>query len=139
MAFHNEFTELKTALEHKGHTVVIPELKVEMSSWNISIREYLETKAQPWEDLTWLWKKKHDAMTWHFNAIKNSDCILVANYEKKSIPWYIGINTMLEIGLALYLKKPIYLLYPIPTQVDWMDEIYGMMPIIIDWDLTRMK
>jgi hypothetical protein len=39
---------------------------------------------------------------------------------------------MLEMGLALYFKKPIYLLYPIPTQVDWMDEIYGMMPIVID-------
>jgi hypothetical protein len=138
MAFHKEFTELKNELEQKWHTVVIPELKVEMTSWNISIREYLETKSQAWEDLTWLWEKKHDAMTGHFNAIQHSDCILVANYEKKSIPWYIGINTMLEMGLALYLNKPIYLLYPIPDQLDWMDEIYGMMPVVIDWYLSRI-
>lgn len=45
---------------------------------------------------------------------------------------------MLEMGIAAYLEKPIYLLDEIPSQVDRMDEIQGMMPIVINFDLKKI-
>ncbi len=82
MKFANKFIELKKKLEELGHEVAIPELKIEGGEGNISIREYLKNKAQPGEDLTRLWKKKNEVMLEHFEEIKQSDGILVANYEK---------------------------------------------------------
>jgi hypothetical protein len=139
MSFYKEFEDLKNQLDNMGYDTFIPKLKIEMTEWNISIRDYIETKAKPKEDLTRLYQKKNSAILEHFKAIEESDCILVANYEKKWIVWYIGINTMLEMWLASYLKKPIYMLDAIPTEVDRMDEIYGMMPRVINFDLKKIK
>ncbi|HMT00920.1 MAG TPA: hypothetical protein PKC14_01205 [Candidatus Absconditabacterales bacterium] len=138
MVFHKEFEELKSQLDSMGHNTHIPELKLGMTDGNISIRDYLATEAKPGEDLTWLWKKKNIAILDHFRIIEDSDCILVANYEKKGIPGYIGVNTMLEMGLATYYGKPIYLLDNVPSEIDWMDEIYGMMPSVINFDLKKI-
>lgn len=44
---------------------------------------------------------------------------------------------MLEMGVAAYLGRPIYLLYPVPA-IDYADEIYGMQPLILDGDLMRI-
>ena len=44
----------------------------------------------------------------------------------------------MEMGLALYLKKPIYLLNEIP-QMSHTEEILGMKPIVINGVLENIK
>ena len=74
----------------------------------------------------------------HFEKIEWANAILVTNYEKNNIANYIGPNTLMEMGLAFYLKKPIYLLNPIPD-CPWKEEILGVEPVVINGDLGFIK
>ena len=69
---------------------------------------------------------------------EKSDAILVLNYEKNEVKNYIGGNVFLEMGLAYYLKKIIYLINPIPD-LPYETEIIAMKPIIINGDFTKIK
>ncbi len=80
-------------------------------------------------------KIENDYIKWYFNAIKNSDAVLIVNLEKNNIPNYIGGNVLLEIGFAHVLDKLIYLLNPIP-EVSYKDEIIAMKPIVINNNLN---
>jgi len=63
----------------------------------------------------------------------------VLNYDKKGVKGYVGGNTLMEIGVAFFLSKPIYLLNDIPEDVSYAEEILGMMPIVINGDLAKIK
>lgn len=78
-----------------------------------------------------------DLINEHWKKILKSDCILVANYEKKDIAGYIGGNTFLEMGFAFVTGKPIFLLNPIP-EMGYTSEMQGMQPIVIYGDLTKI-
>ena len=62
----------------------------------------------------------------------------VCNYDKKDIKGYIGGNTLMEMGLAFFLKKKIYLLNEIP-EISYKEEILGVKPIIIIGDLSKIE
>jgi len=83
-------------------------------------------------------KNNEDVINQHFKLIENSDAVLILNYEKNGIKNYIGGNTFLEMGIAFYLKKMIYLINSIP-QLTYETEIIAMKPIIINGDLTKIK
>jgi hypothetical protein len=61
----------------------------------------------------------------------------VLNHEKNGIVGYIGGNTLIEMGVAFYLGKKIYLYDPIP-EMSYTEEILGMKPTVIDGDLSRI-
>ena len=74
----------------------------------------------------------------YFNEIKNADAILVLNYEKKSIPNYIGANALIEMAFAHVLGKRIFLLNPCPT-MDYSDEIEALQPTILNGNLSLIN
>lgn len=75
----------------------------------------------------------------HYDKIKKGDAILVINsITKHGIKNYIGGNTLMEMGFAFILNKPIYLLNPIPKMI-YTEEIQAMKPIIIKGDLSKIK
>lgn len=84
-------------------------------------------------------KKEYDYIRYHFNEIKESDAILVLNFDKNGIKNYIGANTFLEIGYAHALKKKIYLLNDMPDQLYIKDELEAMEPTVLSGDLSRIK
>ena len=63
---------------------------------------------------------------------------MIANYDKNNIKGYIGGNTLMEMGLAFFLKKKIYLLNEIP-ELSYKEEILGVLPIILNGDLSKIK
>lgn len=73
----------------------------------------------------------------HFEKIKNSDAILVCNYTKNGIENYIGGNTLIEIGVAAYAQKILYILNAIP-EVSYKDEIFGTKPIVLNGDIELL-
>lgn len=75
----------------------------------------------------------------HFDEIKKGDAILVVNPTKLAVKNYIGGNTLMEMGFAYYLKKPIYILNDIPKNMIYTEEIQGMRPIILRGDLRKIK
>ncbi len=81
---------------------------------------------------------KYDSIREYWKIIKESDAILIANFDKNSIKNYIGGNSFLEMGFAHILNKPIYLLNDIPSMI-YTDEIRAMQPIVINGDLFKIN
>lgn len=74
----------------------------------------------------------------HFALIAQSDGILVANYEKNGKQNYIGGNVLMEMTVAFYLRKPIFILYAAPQDSPLIDEIMGMRPTFLHGDITTL-
>lgn len=120
---------MQRQLEALGHKVLVPKSL-----------ELMETSGyvHPTEDEARIQAKiEHDFIREHFRKIEKSEAILVLNYAKKGIANYIGGNTFLEMGLAFWLGKKIYLLNPIP-QTDYKTEMYAMQPKVLDGDLGKI-
>lgn len=138
IAFYKEMTEVTRALEVLGHEVQLPMNEIADKDGNlISIEAYYEIRKNGSSDTAWIWDRKEQAIRIHFEKIEWSDAILVLNYEKNGIPGYIGGNTLVEMGLAFYLKKPIYLLGVVPN-LSYQEEILAMHPIQIAGDLSKI-
>jgi len=125
---HHALIKAKHQLEELGHQVILP--------WTT---ELIYQGKMSFKDIP-QFKKKHGpkGVTRHFNNIKSADAILVINSTAKGIQNYIGANTLMEMGFAHYLKKPIYLLNPIP-KISYYEEIRDVQPIILKGDLKKIK
>lgn len=130
MQFHTQMRDVRKALESKGHTVVVPKGIELMDASGYKVPDVVEEKIQH--------KIEYDFIHEHFRKIEKSDAIFVLNYDKMGIINYIGGNTFLEMGLAFWLGKIIYLLKPIPD-MDYKTEMHAMQPTIVDGDLTKIK
>jgi len=145
IAFYSEIEKLKEELETRGHEVAIPRLDKIVPQYSndrkINFMEYIENNggidAFPPEDP--IWTAKYDALNDHFRKIEWADAIIVANHKKRGVEGYIGGNTLIEIGLAFYLKKVIYILNPISSELSYKQEIYGMKPVLLDGDLNLIR
>lgn len=86
-------------------------------------------------------KIENDYIKWYYNAIVNSEAILVVNLEKNGKKNYIGGNVFLEIGFAYVNNKKIFLYneYPIKNECNYLDEIEAMQPTVINQDLSKIK
>lgn len=129
MQFHEEMRSIQAKLEAAGHAVLVPKSL-----------ELMDRKdfVHPTEDEGRIQAKiEHDFIREHFRKIEEADAILVLNYKKKGTPNYIGGNTFLEMGLAFWLGKKIFLLNPVP-QMDYLTEMHAMQPIVINGDLSKI-
>jgi hypothetical protein len=139
IAFYDQMLAVKKELENFGHEANIPPAHEQGEDGNlITVKEYYKIRKNAGDDDKWVWERKKQAIRDHLNKIDWSDAILVLNYDKKGITNYIGGNTFMEMGIAFYLNKPIYLLQPLP-EISYKEEILGMFPIIINGDLTKIK
>jgi hypothetical protein len=135
IAFHDEMALTKKELEKLGHQVKLPPFEVKDEKGNmIPVKKYYTLRKETTTDTGWIWDRKEEAMRWHLDKITWSDAILVLNYEKNNIPGYIGANTLLEMGIAFYLNKKIFLWDKIP-EIAYKEEILGMKPIAIKKNL----
>lgn len=139
IAFYKEMLSVKQQLEQLGHEVKVPPHEVKDDQGNmLPVQQYYALRKQENNDGSWIWDTKNEAILAHFDKVAWSDAILVLNYEKKNIKGYVGANTLLEMGLALWLKKGIYLLNAIPEMTS-KEEILGMKPIVLAGDLDKLR
>ena len=138
ITFIDEMVVLKNELEKLGHEAHTPVLEFRNENGKlISAKEFQVLRKSDEKQDDWVWRRKKEAMLGHYDEIVWSDAILVLNEEKNGIPGYIGANTLLEMGLALYLRKPIYLWNPIP-EISYKEELLGMWPVVLDRDLKKI-
>lgn len=128
MQFHKEMEAMRTKLQSRGFTVLVP-ADLDHIENNESYMTNDEDKIST--------KIEFDFIREHFKKIEQADAILILNYEKKGIAGYIGGNTFLEMGYAFGLDKKVYLLHPIP-EMDYKTEMYAIQPIILDGDLDKI-
>ncbi len=111
--FKDETYEIKEKLEKLGHEVFVYPEEVEMNGQKISVEKFYE--------------------------IEKSDAILVLNFDRKDIKGYIGGNTFLEMGIAFYLGKKIYLWKNPSEKLPYYEEIMAMKPVIIDENPEKVR
>jgi nucleoside 2-deoxyribosyltransferase len=121
MKFIDELNKTKATLEENGHKVFLPIMT--------NFKEQGEHGKL---------KIEHNLIREHFNKIKESDAILVLNYDKNGIKNYVGGNSFLEMGKAYDIGIPIYLLNPIPD-ISYKDELIAMQPIILHGNLDKLE
>ena len=81
-----------------------------------------------------------DIMRDTMEDLAKADRFLVLNHPKNWQDWYIWWAVLIELWLAYYLRKKIYILYPPQPKeiVRYSQEIYHMKPIILNWDLSKV-
>ncbi|HED38482.1 MAG TPA: hypothetical protein ENI76_09610 [Ignavibacteria bacterium] len=138
IAFYDEMLDIKSKLELSGHKVKLPPHEIKDDSGAmISVKEYYTKRKSTTDNDSWVWDRKTEAITNHFDKVCWADVILVTNYNKNDINGYVGGNTLIEMGVAFFLKKPIYLLKQIP-KISYKEEIIGMKPVVINNDLEKI-
>jgi hypothetical protein len=131
--FRRGMVEYMEKLQDLGHNVVVHEHYIK--SVKGEMPELMERVEKEHANL----KREQNYIKWYHNAIKNSDAILVLNFDKNGIKNYIGGNVLMEIGFAHVNDKKIFLLNPIPKEVSYIDEIEAMADKVLDGDLNKIK
>lgn len=133
--FISQIKEISEKLGKMGHFVLLPRTAEMVIKGSLSQEDILKEK-QTGDIVNRMIRQ--DAIKKHFEKIKNSDGILVLNFEKKGVKNYIGGAVFLEIGFAHVLGKKIFLLNPVP-EVSYKDEILAMRPVVIYRDLEEIS
>ena len=81
---------------------------------------------------------KADYMRAHFDEITKGDIVLVVNDEKHGQENYIGANVLMEMSLAWYQNKPVYILNGMPTDSPFEEEIKGFLPTVLRGNLAPL-
>lgn len=130
--FYRQAVELAEQLEAMGYEVIIPSNAREMQRNN----DYEVSHYKTWFADAKDYHKKAAFMRGHFDEVAKADAVLVINNEKHGVPNYIGGNVLMEMGLAFYLKKPIFLFNEVPAESPFLEEIKGFMPVELHGDLS---
>lgn len=140
IAFYEEMESAKSALESLGHEVQLPPSHVENERGErIPVQEFYRMRKTTTADTGWVWERKQGLMSSYFDTIAWADAILVVNQKKNGIDGYIGANTFLEMGIALSMKKRIFVLHALPDQEYIREELLGMQPIVLEGNFGRVN
>lgn len=118
--FKDKMIDAKEYLEAKGIEVILPELKRYQH-----IRDKLGDDDRFTRIKTQLTKQ-------NMSNVEKCDYLLILNYSHRGYNNYVGGNSFLEMVLAFYLHKPIYLLNNIPDDMPYTEEIKALQPIIVE-------
>lgn len=133
MYFAKEMLEAKKKLEEMGHVAEVPcDTQLFVDNPNLTTDNHEENYKHCIDN---------DIIRKSFNSIAESDAVLILNYPKNGMDGYVGASGLMEIGLAYYLNKKIFLLYPPPPvkEVKSSHEILIMQPMILNGDLTEIR
>ena len=130
MSFAKEQLGAKKFLETKGHKVLVTD-DIEHYEKDSSIKQSFDDELKL--------SLEYDIMRSFFDKVAESDAFLVMNYEKKGIKGYIGTSVIMELGLAYYLQKQVFLLNPVGQEQNCALEVAIINPTIINGDLDKIE
>lgn len=134
-SFYKRVWEIKVQLEKDGLKVRVPHTAELMKkSGNYKVGHYKTWYADPKK-----YRRKAYLMRRHFREIERADAILVVNERKQGIDGYIGGNVLMEMGVAFYLHKKIFLWNPPSRKSLLYEEIMGCLPVIINKDISKLS
>jgi hypothetical protein len=124
MKFREEMIGLQRQLESLGWMVFTPDFTEKASANDLFTADERN-------------QLKQGFIQNHFDRIKKSDAILVANFDKNNISGYIGTNTLMEIAVAFVLQKRIYILNDLGNQT-CADEVNALATTFLQGDLKKL-
>lgn len=131
MAFVKEMIQTKKALEKMGHKVQIPygsEPHLKDSRFVDSLEDNLKFCIE------------NNIMKRCFDQVAESDAIIILNNKRNGIEGYIGTSALMEMGIAHFLGKKIFLWNPVPhyNNIRWAHEVNIMQPVQLNGDLKKI-
>jgi hypothetical protein len=146
IGFYKEMEDARNELVKLGHEVKIPELALEAPEQfggekKVYFGKFIEENGgiDAFPAGHEIWNLKEDAIRDHFEKIDWCDAILVINEEKRRVAGYVGGNTLIEIGVAFYLHKGIYILNDVSAELSYKQEILGMKPVMLDGNVNNLR
>lgn len=133
-SFYEQAVKLQDELSSHGFKVLVPVMAEEMKRKN----NYERINYQPWLKDESAYGVKAELIHGHFDKVAVADGILVLNGEKHGVANYIGGNVLMEMGLAFHLNIPIFIYYGIPEESKFMEEIKGMLPVVLNGKLEKL-
>ena len=133
--FYRQAVDVQGQLIGQGLEAIVPNIATKMKETG----DYEVSNYKTWFADAADYYKKAELMRAHFDKIAAADAILVVNFEKHGVQNYIGANVLMEMALAFYLKKKIFILNELPEKSAFEEEILGMQPIVLHGDVTRLK
>ncbi len=133
-AFYRHVNEIAEKLEKQGYTAVVPLDCRRMKKTG----DYDVMAVKTWYENPEDFHKKAFYIEDHFKEIEKGDAVLVVNDEKHGLPGYVGPNVIIEMGLAFYLKKPIYVLNDVTADMPTYEEVFGLQSTILHGDLKKI-
>lgn len=132
MKFAKEMVKVKEELNKLGHTASIP-FGTEPHLTDKNFVENLEDNLK--------FCIKNDVMRENFREVERNDAVLVLNKKRNEISGYIGVSALMEMAIAHFLGKKIFLFLPTPHFNDarWAHEVAIMQPTVIKRDLKKIK
>ena len=131
MSFAKKMKEAEDQLKKLGHTVSLPtDIKIHLSDSTFTDNLDADYKHCI----------KNDTIKKCFKQIAKSDAILMMNLKKNGKEGYIGTSGLMEIGLAYYLGKKIFLFNKIPSynNARWTHEVSIIRPVILNGDFAKI-
>lgn len=125
--FYRQAVDIQAQLNRSGHRVLIPVTAEKMKQTD----DYDVSHYKTWHGDADDYHKKTALMSNHFAEIEKGDAILVLNYEKHGVENYIGGNVLMEMAIAFYLSKPVFILNDIPEESSFLEEIIGLNTIVL--------
>jgi len=133
--FYKHVNELAAELETLGFKAIVPHNARQMAKTG----DYDPARYKTWYGDANDFDKKANFMRKHFEEVAAGDAVLMVNDEKHGVKGYVGPNGLLEMGLAFYLKKPIYVLNDFDKTMGNYEEVYGMGSIFLHGNLSGIK
>lgn len=133
-SFYTQVIAFSRELERLGVNVILPKTAANMKAEG---RENEEVNKD-WSKTSAGYHGKAILVRQHFEEINKSDAVLVTNYDKHGKKNYIGPNVLMEMAVAFYLDKPIYVLNGVPQDSPLIDEILGLEPIFLEGDTSKI-
>ena len=124
--FAAEMGKAADYLKNKGHAVHTPEPLVSEEWYRQHHGQEDFLKMKP------IWIKNH------FKKIADSEAVLILNKDKKGIAGYFGSNTLMEIAVALFLQKKIFILNAISRDHPHYEEFSAFEAIVLRGDLDNL-
>ena len=130
MNFYPKLLQIEGELLSRGFEVEIPISAKMMRESNDFVVEHFKNNYSN--------TQKADFFRENVGNMEKSDSILVVNEEKNGIAGYVGTSVIMEIGIAWYLHKNIYLWNELSPDVAYKPEIEAFGAIIINQDLDKI-
>lgn len=133
-SFYKQAVSVAAELKALGFKVLLPFTALQMQRSN----NFQGGAYKLWLKNPKYYARKKRLMQNHFQEILAGDAVLILNYEKSGLEGYIGGNVLMEMGLALRYKKPIYILHPVSPKLPFLEEVLGFLPVFLNSNLRNI-
>lgn len=134
-SMYEKLIQIEKDLVKLGFNVLVPVTARKMEEAG----DFNITGEKVWMSDPSQFHQKTALMDTHFKKVEEGDAVLVVNLDKGDVKGYIGGNVLMEMMLAYWLKKPIYVWKKVDPEHPFYEEVLGMNVKFLNEDLENLQ